>query len=361
MQTVCPICHTIFRVAATALHDTDGMVQCGVCGMVFNAHAHWIATTAPLAVTGADAAAVSFGAKDPESSEMSAHTDAVREDSVSAGHYDNETNAASIDGGDRPDNPPEQPNALAEPLAEAAGSDETDVQYPDVPEETVSNRNSTDMNETAHTEDGPLQYAPAEAEIEHHIDAADIADHASSVPIASVGSERGPDDYIDFLPVRKESRSALFSAASLILIFLLLLQSVYLYRNRIANDFPQTKSALTSLCRAFGCSIELPRAIEAIKVSSSELIADPAHQNLMKVTFGLENLSSKAIAYPSVSLALINDAGEIVVKRNFDPQSYASRAAIEQGISPHDEISGKLTLKLDRINVSNYKLLLYYP
>lgn len=36
-QTTCPICHTIFRIAELSLSSSKGMVQCGVCGMVFDA------------------------------------------------------------------------------------------------------------------------------------------------------------------------------------------------------------------------------------------------------------------------------------------------------------------------------------
>ena len=41
-QTLCPICHTIFRVAENTLLESNGIVQCGVCGMVFNALEHWV-------------------------------------------------------------------------------------------------------------------------------------------------------------------------------------------------------------------------------------------------------------------------------------------------------------------------------
>ncbi|HET9113418.1 MAG TPA: DUF3426 domain-containing protein [Burkholderiales bacterium] len=360
MQTVCPICHTIFRVAAAALHDTDGMVQCGVCGMVFNAHAHWIATTAPLAVAGEAVEVASSDTKSPEPPETASGGGSGQEKDILAGHSD-ETNAVAIlHDNDTPDTPAGQPDAGSEPLAEPVRSEEPAVPYP---EETdpLSDLSDAAFNESPHTDDAPsLHDAAAESGNEQRTDAVDVADDASSTPIGSAGSEQGSDTYIDFLPVRKERRPVLFTATSSILLFLLLLQFGYLYRNRIASDFPQSKPALMSLCQTFGCRIELPRSIEAIKISSSELITDPAHQNWMNVTFGLENLSNKTVAYPSVSLALINDAGEIVVKRNFDPPSYASKAAIARGISPHDEISGKLTLKLDRINVSNYKLLLYY-
>lgn len=40
LQTACPICHTIFKVDDKHLNSAQGMVQCGVCGMVFNASQH---------------------------------------------------------------------------------------------------------------------------------------------------------------------------------------------------------------------------------------------------------------------------------------------------------------------------------
>jgi predicted Zn finger-like uncharacterized protein len=38
MQAECPYCHTIFRLTATQLEIAEGLVRCGVCHEVFNAH-----------------------------------------------------------------------------------------------------------------------------------------------------------------------------------------------------------------------------------------------------------------------------------------------------------------------------------
>lgn len=40
LQTACPICHTVFKVDEHQLASAQGMVQCGICGMVFNARQH---------------------------------------------------------------------------------------------------------------------------------------------------------------------------------------------------------------------------------------------------------------------------------------------------------------------------------
>lgn len=40
LQTACPICHTVFKIDNKHLSSAQGMVQCGVCGMVFNAPQH---------------------------------------------------------------------------------------------------------------------------------------------------------------------------------------------------------------------------------------------------------------------------------------------------------------------------------
>lgn len=46
LQTACPICHTVFKVDDKHLSSAQGMVQCGVCGMVFNAAQHLQTTQA---------------------------------------------------------------------------------------------------------------------------------------------------------------------------------------------------------------------------------------------------------------------------------------------------------------------------
>lgn len=51
-QTTCPICHTVFRVTVISLADSKGMVQCGVCGMVFDAHLNSVPDdTTPLSIS----------------------------------------------------------------------------------------------------------------------------------------------------------------------------------------------------------------------------------------------------------------------------------------------------------------------
>jgi predicted Zn finger-like uncharacterized protein len=39
MQTECPHCHTVFRIAQAQLDIADGMVRCGFCKEIFDAHA----------------------------------------------------------------------------------------------------------------------------------------------------------------------------------------------------------------------------------------------------------------------------------------------------------------------------------
>ncbi len=63
LQTACPICHTVFKVDDKHLSSAQGMVQCGVCGMVFNASQHMqaIQPASPPATPSIDALAASEG------------------------------------------------------------------------------------------------------------------------------------------------------------------------------------------------------------------------------------------------------------------------------------------------------------
>lgn len=369
MQTVCPICHTIFRVAATTLHDSDGMVQCGVCGMVFNAHAHWIATTTPLVRTSDSPDAGALEPDIPESADMSVDIGADKLASVTTEQSCDEASTAPESGTGR--------DTLTEPVVDPSASTAAGTeQIPPSEAETKSlhdpDSNAASFAEHAESEENSLAtdaaqkfFSPGEeSESPLVVEApteGDITDTYAQLADDLADDEKISADYAAFRPFDKNKHPILFTALSTGLIFLLLVQIGYLFRNRLASQLPQTKPALMSLCNAFGCSIALPRAIDALKLSSSELLTDPKQPALMNVSFGLENLSNTAVAYPSISLALINDAGEIVVKHNFKPQDYANQTVIKQGISPRDEISGHLTLKLDQISVSNYKILLYYP
>ncbi len=360
MQTVCPICHTIFRVAATALHDTDGMVQCGVCGMVFNAHAHWIATTTPLVTSSIV----------PDSSES--------DHEVADGGMDSDSAAEALVAPREQSAESDFPATIQADHAMLAESSETGADLdtalehsrPFVPPMNAAAESGpvsaivTESASVTSIEDRDQVYLPPSAH-----ESAIVTDEPAHPDLAkqALTNEDSTDEAtisatpVNFLPFRRKRRPLLFSVLSSGLMVMLLLQIGYLYRNRLVSQFPRFKPAAASLCKVLGCRIAVPRSIDALKISSSELIADPAQSKLIHVSFGLENLSDIAVAYPSISLTLFNDAGEIVVKRNFTSRDYASSSAVTSGIAPDDEIAGNLTLKLDQISVSNYKLLLFYP
>ena len=336
--------------------------------MVFNAHAHWIETTVPLVT----AESPGTGTLEPDASDpVEAPADigadlpvtVTTEQSVEEASADPESDTDT----DTLTEAVVDPAAIAAPATEQMPPSEQDTHsLPEPDSNAVSYADHAEPEYRSHTADAPSEYLSPGRESESRIaevapGEADMEDTDALLTDEAADDEKSSADYVDFRPLHKNKRPVLFTALSSGLIFLLLLQIGYLYRNLLASQLPQSKPVLMSLCKVFGCTIALPRAIDALKLSSSELITDPSQPALMNVSFGLENLSDTAVAYPYISLALINDTSEIVVKRNFKPQDYSNQAAISPGIAPGDEISGKLTLKLDQISVSNYKILLYYP
>ncbi|MHB1676324.1 MAG: zinc-ribbon and DUF3426 domain-containing protein [Sulfuriferula sp.] len=294
MQTVCPICHTIFRIAATTLTESDGMVQCGVCGMVFNAHEHWVETTV---------------AHEPTATIANAAEPALITEDLSS-------NAENI---------------------EAAESAEANLA-------AISESVSTPSEQAVHTEiTNSLVSAP------------DLAER----PLQQMDL---PPDTMEFKNFNQRKHSILFTGLSITLTLLLLMQLAYLYRNHLASQLPQIKPGLVRLCNTFGCTISLPHNIDALKINNTELTIDPKIPSLMQVRLGLENLSNTPVAYPAIALALTNQADEIVVRRNFQPQDYlGSSTPGVSGIAPSDEVSVNLTIKINALKVSNYKVLLFYP
>lgn len=297
MQTLCPICHTIFRVTAETLKQSDGMVQCGVCGMVFMAEEH------QMDLAGAQTARA---ASEP----LQEHDAAAASSSLTL---------TSL----------ELPADIADSLW-SAGSDDAEVA-------------------TAAPLIGPLPQL------------AGAANSSFGADEQAVAISEPSTDPIDFKSVGKKKASPVWMGGAAFLLVLLLLQFAYLFRDSLAAAFPRAKPGLAATCQAFGCSVGLPHDINSLRIDSTEFKVDAQHPNRVHVELGLENQGLTSLALPHVALALTNDADEVLARRNFGPADYLGDSrAIAAGIAPQQLITGQLTLDMSGINASNYKVFLFY-
>lgn len=152
------------------------------------------------------------------------------------------------------------------------------------------------------------------------------------------------------------------SIGSVLLLFVLLAQGTYVYRDQIAARFPTVKPALQAMCDRIDCVVGLPQQIDAVAIESSELQTVSPDSQTLTLTVLLRNLSDVAQAWPHLELTL-NDNGERpVVRRAFAPSEY-----LPEGVNPRpgfparSEQPVRLFLEPDAVKASGYRVYLFYP
>lgn len=299
IQTTCPICHTIFRVTELSLTGSKGMVQCGVCGMVFDAHQNAVA--------------------DPEKP--------------------SETDLTSVD-------------LIAQDLSlQDHSTDSLDLVNLEVDNSSTENTQPTESLglERAKTEVIPLVHMPTEADLSDEITE---ESRVSSDHIA---------DAIQFKPRPNKRHIILWLSSATLLVFILIVQLLFLNRDHLAANYSWSIPLLNKLCTIANCKVSLPKDISSIKITHSSFEADPNDSKVIIVNIGLENDSDVANAFPDIALSLTNDEDMIVTKKNFKPQWYLPISSSKNtGLRPHTEVNVKLILEVDDTSVSGYKLTTFY-
>jgi len=315
--TTCPDCHTVFRVSAEVLAARDGQVRCGVCSCVFDAREYLTPEVYP-----------SFPADIPH-----AETSVSPEAELS-------------------NSPDEQPEVAQ------ISTPETDL--PTIPAEEIT----PPVEETAKFEEPePLVEAPIEEAVETPVETP-IVEPVVERPQEFAQPSLAPDSSTSTtnLARRKRIRTALLSTGSVLLGLLLAAQLVYLLRTPIAARLPAVKPWLAAACTALGCSVPLPRDSDAIKISSSDLLSDPAHPSRIQVSLLIANEAGYAEAYPHIELTLTDTHDAALAKRIFAPNEYLHATAKETaGIKPGSEASVDLLLDIGNLPATGYRVLVFYP
>ncbi|BBP02738.1 hypothetical protein TPL01_01700 [Sulfuriferula plumbiphila] len=303
LLTTCPHCHTVFRVTAELLAARDGQVRCGICSSVFDARAHLTPEADQVGQTGMPHDA----AVEPDTSSVEEFTAAAEEPLQAADISAPEAVA---------------PASLAEEIA--APAEESSV------EESVVE---------------PIT-EPAIAETE--------SAHPPPAPTSPTGATA--------LARRKRIRTLLLGTGSALLGLLLAVQLVYFLRTPIAARIPAVKPWLVAACSALDCSVPLPRDADAIKISSSDLLSDPAHPARIQVSLLIANEAGYAEAYPHIELTLTDTHDAPLARRIFAPAEYLKvPAKAAAGIRPGSEASVDLLLDIGNLPATGYRVLVFYP
>jgi len=158
-----------------------------------------------------------------------------------------------------------------------------------------------------------------------------------------------------------KSRKWLWVAASLLMLLLATIQSVYFLREEIAIYYPQAKPLLVQACQKLSCTINLPKKIESIAIDDSDMQEDADHPGLIHFASTLINSGHHVLAYPNLELTLTDVEDKPVLRRNFKPSEYLPAGTnIADGIQAGDESRIKLSITTGDIAVAGYRVFVTY-
>lgn len=301
--TRCPHCASVFRVRPEQLEIADGWAQCGVCGQAFDARAACL--------------------NDPAEAPPSAP------EAISTGTSEREPPSAA-----RPQTTSDAPAAPPDPAPAWAG--------PAVALDEAPNPNATPAQPPAPAADTPKQAIPPGSRGRISPDPP-----AFSARIEYAEPRSSP-------PARARPRLAGLGAA--LLLVLLLAQAAWLLRLYLVEHMPALRPAFDALCAPLGCTLPLPRRLDALTVIGSDLTAEPDAR--YQLSFTLANRAGEAVAWPHIVLTLTNPAGQPILRRGLAPQDYLDPASHTEpaGVPARSETQHRIAFRLDGIEPVGYDL-----
>jgi len=384
LATICPHCHTTFRVAADQLKLRGGIVRCGACNEVFDGNAVLVDLGAiPLQESGpaaVDAAAPESGKDDEAALGALPVLHSVVEEPPEPGHEPEPgpepepepepESTYTLDFDTTLDEAPVEEQLEALPPPDEAEDDEKADAPP--PPLTPLDPAAVDslapllQRASAAAEDrpGPVTQMPGQDKAARRKQAA--AQRAKERVVAPPVVEAPPEDEPEFVRssrLREETgatRRMLLGGGAVVLALLLALQGVWNFRNVWAARYPGARPALVTVCAVIGCKVELPAQIDALAVETGEL------QTLDASTFSfttlLRNQGELVQAWPHLELALTDANDKTLVRRVFAPADYLPPGPLAaKGFAARSEQPVKLFFQLNQIKASGYHLAIFYP
>jgi hypothetical protein len=154
---------------------------------------------------------------------------------------------------------------------------------------------------------------------------------------------------------RPRVRRALWIALAL-LVTTLTTQVALRERDHLSARWPATSPGLRALCDVFGCTIEPPRALEALLVESSGLTRVDG-QPLYRLQVAVRNRAAHAVSMPAFDLTLTDTRGEVVARRVLRA---AELGAAPASLAAGADWSANAVLDVGEARVSGYTIELFY-
>lgn len=355
-RTTCPHCASVFRLGPEQLEAAAGWVQCGVCGAPFDAYP---------ALLQEDGSALQFPVEPPPpitlTPEATAPTGSIGTDVPAV---ETTPELPAVETAAAAETPLASPGPVG--IAERGRAEE------------LASIILVDPDQPADDDFGPLpvissppSMPPAYPPLDWPVAAAIPAPEpvgVSAEPRADDTQRQPPREgpEVELVPepvpapaVRRHSFTWAWATASLLLLATLLGQAAYFLRDTLAAELPQTRPALEQACALLGCTLELPRQIEQLRVIGSDLQTEATER--LRLTLTLGNRSAQAQAWPVLVLTLTDPQGKPLARRSFAPSEYlGDDQRIAAGIPPLSEQALSLPLTVHDLAPMGFDLQLAY-
>lgn len=370
LATQCPHCHTTFRVAHDQLKLRAGLVRCGACKQIFNGIENLLRPEEFGGQAAPAAPAIAPRAPLPEPVPPPPPPVATPPESIAEASTDIPEESVEQDSAPEEAASTEAPEYEA--TTEAAAETREDPLLRMTLMDFAHERHEPSLDES---KDPAAAVEDAPDEVERAIDDLNNkpwrrqADEGEA-PEADALDQADEEAYVEPAFVRQGRRKEkigrivriFMATASTILLLTLAAQSAYVFRDRIAAWFPQTKPLLAEACARLGCQVGLPTQIDEVSIESSELQTLTANANTFSLTVLLRNHGATEQAWPHIELTL-NDNNEVpIARRVFTPREYlATAGTIKSGFAARSEQPVKLFFELSQLKASGYRVYLFYP
>ncbi len=181
----------------------------------------------------------------------------------------------------------------------------------------------------------------------------------------SAPPEKPPPSHFDVYgdPDTHIHHHKLWTTSVCVLGIVLVIQSVFLFRNHIARSFPGTRPALVSLCNTLGCAMPLPREASRIEIADYGFARRGDRSDRYVFFAKVTNSANFAQDWPNLELVLKNDFNQPLSRRIFTPAEWvpSERFAQSTGMPPRSNVDINMELEVTGIVPSNFDLGHFYP
>ena len=322
--TLCPHCDTRFKIVETQLEAHQGMVRCGHCLQAFDARPGFI----------------------PDQPSPQLELPILNEPAP-------------------PHKLADEPPAVLAALDEAAASSITTAPDADAfaheainMDDVVSNKSELDAARY-----GMLDYVEMAAAAQNGMPpGVPLPPETESSQPMTLAEQVAIVQDEDDSEYRPERRTWPWAMAVLLLLLVSIAQAAYFFRVDLAARLPGLKPALVSYCQLLKCTVPLPQNTDLMSIESSNLEADPAHENQIVLNALLRNRAPYSQAFPNLELTLNDTRDNALARRVFRPADYLPPLESETiGLLSQHEISVRLHLETTDLRPTGYRLALLYP